>query len=666
MAQATGVTIKLKRGFSHEWTERNPILALGEPGLERDTGLVKYGDGTTPWNYLPYSTGGDGSGLPGPEGPEGPQGPQGPQGIQGPRGLVGPAGSLGPEGPEGPQGPAGLEGPRGLKGDKGDTGLQGIQGPQGSAGAKGDPGADGPQGPQGIQGIQGPSGTGEAGDQGPIGPQGDAGPEGPEGPQGPQGIQGVKGDTGDVGPQGPQGSTGIQGSQGPSGAAGTNGKSAYELWIDAGHSGDINAYLLWLKGAQGEAGIQGPQGVQGVKGDTGATGAAGAAGATGPKGLNARGVYDGAAAYVADDIVTYQGSTWRAKRAVSGVAPSTALATANAPAGVGGNLATAIDTSADVVFNPNDANGIWVYFDVVTGGTVTITSPINPSRPYFYLYTAAGANPNQGWDSLTDITVSPGRYFLRIAQSGSGTTGESARIVAGTAVIGPANNPWEQLAAKGDAGAQGAKGDGLGVLQYSQGFLALPDFTALVGALTDWTVASGKLTYPPTLTTERRAKLNGLLLGDHMQVIKVTPVTEAGKRLAEIGFIAKVLANGSHLLMSFYDNGAGGIGIDSYKYTGGTYTGLGGITYTDALQSGQDYWAVFRVVGNLMFGEWWETPPELGGSPAARVRIKLTGADATAWGVGVSGAIGLRNTVSTLWSRNTVFDDWKVFSPAPV
>ncbi len=51
--------IKLRRDTATNWAEANPILAAGEPGLEIDTGSVKYGDGITAWNSLDYSGGGD-------------------------------------------------------------------------------------------------------------------------------------------------------------------------------------------------------------------------------------------------------------------------------------------------------------------------------------------------------------------------------------------------------------------------------------------------------------------------------------------------------------------------------------------------------------------------------------------------------------------------------
>ena len=50
--------IRLRRDVAADWTASNPILALAEPGYEDDTGKIKYGDGTTAWNTLPYFTGG--------------------------------------------------------------------------------------------------------------------------------------------------------------------------------------------------------------------------------------------------------------------------------------------------------------------------------------------------------------------------------------------------------------------------------------------------------------------------------------------------------------------------------------------------------------------------------------------------------------------------------
>ena len=47
--------IQIRRDTSTNWENNNPVLALGEPGLETDTLIVKYGDGSSAWNSLPYA-----------------------------------------------------------------------------------------------------------------------------------------------------------------------------------------------------------------------------------------------------------------------------------------------------------------------------------------------------------------------------------------------------------------------------------------------------------------------------------------------------------------------------------------------------------------------------------------------------------------------------------
>jgi hypothetical protein len=51
------VQIQLRRGTASEWTAANPTLAEGEMGLETDTDKYKFGDGSTAWNSLSYSSG---------------------------------------------------------------------------------------------------------------------------------------------------------------------------------------------------------------------------------------------------------------------------------------------------------------------------------------------------------------------------------------------------------------------------------------------------------------------------------------------------------------------------------------------------------------------------------------------------------------------------------
>lgn len=62
---------QLRSDTSTNWSIVNPVLLQGEPGYEIDTRKIKYGDGVSAWNSLPYfvTSGGNGGGTPG--GPNG-------------------------------------------------------------------------------------------------------------------------------------------------------------------------------------------------------------------------------------------------------------------------------------------------------------------------------------------------------------------------------------------------------------------------------------------------------------------------------------------------------------------------------------------------------------------------------------------------------------------
>jgi len=143
------ITIQLKRGTAARWNQTNPILALGELGLEIDTQKFKVGNGVTPWSALRYASGA--------------VGPQGPQGVQIQAAtiqngnliieltdrsqynaglVIGPTGPIGLEGPQGPSG--GPSGPQGVEGCSGPFGPSGVSGPKGSQGYRGPSGPSGP------------------------------------------------------------------------------------------------------------------------------------------------------------------------------------------------------------------------------------------------------------------------------------------------------------------------------------------------------------------------------------------------------------------------------------------------------------------------------------------------------------------------------------------
>ncbi len=61
------VRFQLRRDTASNWASVNPVLELGEPGVETDTLKLKIGDGTTAWSSLGYTISnqfGDLNGLP--------------------------------------------------------------------------------------------------------------------------------------------------------------------------------------------------------------------------------------------------------------------------------------------------------------------------------------------------------------------------------------------------------------------------------------------------------------------------------------------------------------------------------------------------------------------------------------------------------------------------
>ena len=50
------VQIQIRRGTASAWTSANPTLAAGEFAMETDTDKYKFGDGSTAWTSLGYSS----------------------------------------------------------------------------------------------------------------------------------------------------------------------------------------------------------------------------------------------------------------------------------------------------------------------------------------------------------------------------------------------------------------------------------------------------------------------------------------------------------------------------------------------------------------------------------------------------------------------------------
>ena len=294
-------------------------------------------------------------GSTGTTGAQGTAGAQGPPGAQGAAGTPGATGTTGPPGPPGPQG---------------STGLQGPTGPPGTPGAAGSNGTGfafrntfDPSATYAVNDVVSYSGTSyvaittSAGpnnptpdnnneawsvmaQQGAAGTPGAAGATGPQGPQGPQGVSGSIGLTGDTGPQGPLGLTGPQGFPGTAGATGTSfvfrtafnasasyaindvvsfgGSSYVAIAANAGPSNptpdtNTDAWSVMAQqgavGAAGAVGSTGPAGPQDPIGVDGPQGPAGAAGTNGT-GFTFRNTFDPSAAYVVNDVVSYNGTSY--------------------------------------------------------------------------------------------------------------------------------------------------------------------------------------------------------------------------------------------------------------------------------------------------------------------------------------------------------------------
>lgn len=56
MEKLVNARIRQRTDTAQNWTTNNPILSKGEMGIESDTRLFKFGDGSSTWTNLPYAT----------------------------------------------------------------------------------------------------------------------------------------------------------------------------------------------------------------------------------------------------------------------------------------------------------------------------------------------------------------------------------------------------------------------------------------------------------------------------------------------------------------------------------------------------------------------------------------------------------------------------------
>jgi Ca2+-binding RTX toxin-like protein len=166
----------------------------------------------------------------------------------------------------------------------------GLDGKDGRDGADGRDGKDGAPGADGKDGIDGTNGT-----------NGKDGLDGKNGAGGENGRDGKDGVDGAAGRDGADGRDGIDGANGQDGINGIDGKD----------------------GANGQDGRDGRDGLDGKDGADGAAGSDGLNGADGKDAYpgEARGLFNSEATYRALDVVSFNGSEWRAKRDDPGELP---------------------------------------------------------------------------------------------------------------------------------------------------------------------------------------------------------------------------------------------------------------------------------------------------------------------------------------------------------
>jgi hypothetical protein len=270
-------TIELRQDTAEKWTEADPVLHPGEPGVALDIQRFKIGDGESRWSDLPFFINEEQIDvIEGPPGPSGPTGSTGATGSTGPQGVKGDTGDTGPTGETGPTGPQGIQGVKGDTGDTGPVGPTGATGAAGAAGAAGTPGTvwrNGSGVPSNSLGVDGDyylrtsNGDVYQRSSGTYSVVGNI--------FGPTGATGATGATGPTGATGATGATGQAEAWSGGSADPTSGTGAVGDWYLNTTSGDVfekTGSTTWtLRGN--------------IKGPTGATGATGSAGPAGPGSL---------------------------------------------------------------------------------------------------------------------------------------------------------------------------------------------------------------------------------------------------------------------------------------------------------------------------------------------------------------------------------------------
>ena len=180
------------------------------------------------------------------------------------------------------------------------------------------------------------------------------------------------------------------------------------------------------------------------------------------------------------------------------------------------------------------------------------------------------------------------------------------------------------------------------------------DFTDTTTFARGWTAAVGTLWTPAggVVTSPSAGEVVGVRTSESVVDVEcVLKMTSPGSLStgALWSFVARYIDVNNFLMTRVVEN-AGTWRVEVYKRDGGTYTALSVAPSITAPSTGTAYWVRQRIIGNVITVEWWTTDPAAGGSPAATGSYTLTGGDATKFGAGVRGRVGLRHASTQTWT----------------
>lgn len=171
---------------------------------------------------------------------------------------------------------------------------------------------------------------------------------------------------------------------------------------------------------------------------------------------------------------------------------------------------------------------------------------------------------------------------------------------------------------------------------------SLTDYSALTGSGMAYTAGTG-LTTTSTATQLLKHTGRGYNYGDVQVAVSFTTGSTLGA--AQVSALLGVI-DANNWVGATADISAAQLTI--WINNSGTITNVGNIALgTIAINT--NYWIVARREGNLITSELWTTPPVVTTAPRSSTTTTLTGANATKYGIGSSGGVGVR----TVWPSPT-------------